>query len=136
MKRNPENGANTPPLQTGLTSSLLLSIRPQCSASQRLSSYITWEAASRLPWQRTGAYVADTAYLIGCCERHRYLNCNALSPFFYALRVTIIFTSKCDIMVMFGCKLLMKLKVIKIKKKSKLCREHSCHRLSLLRNGR
>ena len=56
--------------------------------------------------RRTGAYVADTAYLVGYCKRH--LNCNVMSPFFVAPRVMIIFVPQCVIIIMFGCKLLMK----------------------------
>ena len=52
--------------------------------------------------------MADTAYLIGCCETQRHLNFNVLSPFFFAPRVMIIFVSQCVIKIMFGCKLLMK----------------------------
>ena len=61
MKRNPEDGESLLPIQTGLTSSLLQSRHPEFSASQRLSSYVTWESASSRPW---ATYVTDTAYLI------------------------------------------------------------------------
>ena len=36
-----------------------------CSASQRLSSYVTSEAASRRLW---ATYLVDIAYLVGYCE--------------------------------------------------------------------
>ena len=81
MKRNPENRASTLPLQTGLTSSLLQSRHPVCSASQRLYTCVTWEAASRRP---RATYVADTAYHVGCCERQRNLNCNVMLPLIFA----------------------------------------------------
>ena len=41
LKRNPESGACTLPLQTGLASRLLHSRRPECSASRSLSSIVT-----------------------------------------------------------------------------------------------
>ena len=43
--------------------------------------------------------MADTAYLVGCCERQRHLNCNILSPFFFHPRVMIIFVNQCVIMI-------------------------------------
>ena len=36
------------------------------------------------------------------------MNCNFLSPLFLAHRVMIIFVSQCAIMIMLGCKLLMR----------------------------
>ena len=51
--------------------------------------------------RHTGANMADTAYLVGYCERQRHLNCNVLSPFVFATRVM---TSQCAIMIMFGCR--------------------------------
>ena len=55
---------------------------PECSASQRLSLYVTWEAASRVNLVVTGAYMAETAYLVGCCERQ--------------CLVAVLFWSQCD----------------------------------------
>ena len=44
--------------------------------------------------------MADTAFLVVCCEKQRHVNCNVLSPFFFDPRVMIIFVSQCAIMIM------------------------------------
>ena len=57
--------------------------------------------------RRTGAYVADTAYLVGYCERQHHLICNVMWQFFFVPRVMIIFVSQCVIIIMFGLPILV-----------------------------
>ena len=71
MKLNPDSGVSKHPLQTGLTSSLLQKRRPEFSASQRLTSYVSWESTTRRP--RT-TYIPDTADLVTNSERQHNVN--------------------------------------------------------------